>query len=136
MLPTLDESLENLRKSIKSKNEAQHLEADDFLQNFISLLPELFAGRDLGNGFGAIVLGIFHAIKNSASTPLDIRQTKAVFEAIDTLRREPYISHLAAVDILIGVEGVGLVPHPVALDVISETFELGSADEEGEKSVL
>lgn len=123
VLPVLDEALEDLQNSLAAKKQQSEVAADDYLQGFISKLPELFDGRALGDGYGAVVLGMFHALKNSSDEPLNLKQTQSLFDAASTLRREPYISDGGAVDLIIDFETAGLVPYARAIETITEALE-------------
>lgn len=103
-LRLLGEGVKYLDDALSLHDEKDIVESDDRVQQLQQLLPELFCCRELGDGFAALILGIFHALQNQRGQPLTRDQVEGVRLALFRLREHPFMSlaraeeHLKAVD--------------------------------------
>ena len=68
-LSLLTEADSILNEAERSTGEHEEMAADDAVQRFHALLPELFCCRSLGDGFATVVLSLFHGISNLKGLP-------------------------------------------------------------------
>lgn len=109
----LRESLDHINESVRMLDE-DLMSSDDALQKFQALLPELFCCRDLGDGFGAIISSIYHAINNMTGTPLNESQLIAIRNILKRIHSEPFIGYEEAVEEIMLLESAGFevaLPH-------------------------
>jgi hypothetical protein len=116
----LREGLEKLEHAITSCREDDAIGSDDYIQQAVALLPELFvSAQPIGDGFRAVVLATFHCVKN-ASGPLSERQVLELRSGLKKLAHAPYIDFEAALDIHEAYEVVGLEPDSKEVSKFSE----------------
>lgn len=108
----LDEGKQYINEAINKFAEVDLLSSDDALQKFQVLLPELFCCRVLGDGFGAIVNSVYHALRNLDGVPLKPDQFQVILYIINRISTEPFIEFKEAVDEIMFLENVGLVVDP------------------------
>ena len=108
----LRESISFLDESIDRLKENDLIKSDDSLQQFQAIIPELFCCRNLGDGFGAIVISIYHSLKNNEGLPLKQNQLKIIRKIINRLCTEPYISFDDAVEEISELEEANLLVQP------------------------
>lgn len=94
--------------------------ADDLMLQIHALLPELFACRHLGDGFGTLVLGLHYSIENSDGKPLALEQIGMIRKCVRKLLEQPLISSSAALELFDLLEGAELDPLPHALDPVTD----------------
>ena len=88
------------------------ISSDDSIQRFQALLPELFCCRGLGDGFGAVINSIFHAIGNMDDTPMNESQLRAILNILRRIYTEPFIEYDEAVEEIMHLETVGFEVSP------------------------
>lgn len=122
-LAIVDQAISKVRMAITASVKKRHIESDDAVQHFTALLPELFMYRDIGDGFGTIVIALFHSLKNSAQSPLDSKQLREILGSLILIRREPFLTHDACLFQIDKLESVLLNPIPIAVDIITSALE-------------
>lgn len=128
--PDLANALRLLHASIARVNDA--IEAEDAADvigvanecmRLQVLLPELFCCRSLGDGFGAVVNSIFHALRNAAGSPLNQVQLRALRRALEKLRAEPFMRFDTAVDVTMSLEDSGFTVEPEAFEYLADWLD-------------
>lgn len=99
-------------------------QADDELTAAVVRLLELFCLRDaMTLGFGTVVNGLYHCLRNRSGEPFSEKQLLAVTHAIDQLRKGPFINVDLADEVLERIESTGLSADPTSLDQVSEDLQ-------------
>lgn len=88
-----------------------------------SLLPELFACRGLGDGYGAIVNCVQLALINRRGVPLDEDQLLALKEILNAARNAPFIRFDKARRHIREFERHDFIVEPVSLQFLSNFFD-------------
>ena len=94
--------------------------ADDAMQHYQALLPELFACRSIGEGFGLLVSSLQNAGTRLRGQAMEERQVRAVRSALTALRSEPFMTFDAAMAHLSKLERVDLSVDPPKFEALVE----------------
>jgi hypothetical protein len=113
--------LHNARDFIGADNEIALLQAD---------LPELFCCSTLSDGFAAVVIAIFHGLRNRGFDALNIDQLFVVRRATEKLRSDPFLDFNLALDLIDALADSGLKTDPVESEHLGELL----ADPQEDKS--
>lgn len=89
--------------------------SDVEIGKFQLLLPELFALRKIGDGFGAVINAIEIAFVNQRGKPLTEKQILLLWRTAKELRAHPFINTDDAVDFAEHLEACGLLVDPVTI---------------------
>jgi hypothetical protein len=89
-------------------NNGDAIAADICCQQAFAMLPDLFAYRHLGDGFGSFIAAVHTAYVNKAGGLFSPDEINAVIEGSELLASEPYMSQDRAVDEIIKLEDAGL----------------------------
>lgn len=108
----LEEGINLVNESINMLIYDDLISSDDAIQRFQALLPELFCCRGLGDGFGAVINSIFHAIGNMEDTPMNETQLRAILNILKRIHTEPFIEYDEAVEELMNLEAAGFEVSP------------------------
>ena len=108
----LGESLDHINESVRMLLDKDSISSDDALQRFQALLPELFCCRDLGDGFGAIISSIYHAVNNMKPVPLGESQLTAIRNILRRIHSEPFIGYEEAIEEIMLLESAGFEVAP------------------------
>lgn len=103
--------------------------ADEIASRAHLLLPELFCCRDLGDGFAASILALFHSVRNLQGAPLGDDKMRSLRHVASTLLEEPYLSFERSIGLASKLESVGFCPDPERLGYIHDAFESRGDDE-------
>ena len=114
----LDESLGYMDTALDAEKDGDPIEADDQIQHFQALSPELFCCRTLGDGFGAGINAIHYSLKNLNGNPLNANQIGTIRLVLKHLRAEPFLTFLTAVELITKLERTGLNVAPPNLDLL------------------
>jgi hypothetical protein len=121
-LKLLDEASGQIAEALEAMGQDDRYGADDAVQKFGALLPELFCCRSLGDSFGTVVISLFHGLENKNGTPISADQIKCIDLAIKKLIREPFLQYADALEVVNKLEESGLNPNPPGLNVIVEVL--------------
>lgn len=88
-----------------------------------SLLPELFACRGLGDGYGALINSIQLALINRHGVSLDERQLRALKDIFEATRKAPFIRFDKARRLIRDFERHDFIVEPVTLQFLSNFFD-------------
>lgn len=108
----LDEALKQVSSAMTYLKSDDAISSDDAIIHLKALLPELFCCRTLGDGFGAIIIAVYHSVANMRGMPLNLKQLKTVWNILDKIRTEPFLKHDHAVDEIMTLEDVGFEVEP------------------------
>ncbi len=121
----LEEGVQHLESAVDSFQSQDFITADDQIQHFQRLVPELFCCRTLGDGLGAVVNSLQIAFGNRKGVPLELPQIRAIKRVVERIRKEPFVTFDKAVDLVIVLEDVGLDVTPPA---VAHLAELGAEE--------
>lgn len=121
-LRLLEESEKKLQEAKQLFGEDDAMEADDHVQHFQALLPELFCCRQLGESFATLINTFFHAVKNQQGKPFNGQQIAALLHGVSNLKFAPFMGYDDAVDIVIELEKSGLTVDPAGMQPIAEVL--------------
>jgi hypothetical protein len=107
-LSLLGESDQFLMSAVKALRERDGFGADDFVNKFIALLPELFSCREIGDGFALSVTCVFYGLQNLEGVPANEKQLLAIASVIRSLRHNIFCTIDLAVSLLDSLEKEGL----------------------------
>jgi hypothetical protein len=102
--------------------EGDHISADDAVQRFQALLPELFCCRSLGDSFATIINALFHGLKNLNGLPVSETQIVQILTSIRVLRRRPFLEYPEALAVVARLEAMNLRVDPPGLVTIQEVL--------------
>lgn len=99
--------------------------ADDHVIRVQANLPEMFLYRGISEGYGAIVLSVYHALEANAGEPLDSTQIEALRVCFRHLAEEPFCKIVDVLDFIEGLEEAGFTTDPAeaaAVDAIIDNI--------------
>ena len=108
----LEEGIDYIKESVRTCVEEDWISSDDAVQRFQALLPEMFCCRDLGDGFGAIISSVYHAINNMNDATLNKRHLQAILYILKRIHSEPFIEYEEAVEEIMHLESAGFEVSP------------------------
>lgn len=100
--------------------EGDKVGADDAMQHYQVLLPELFACRSIGEGFGLIVSSLQNATTRLHGQAMEGRQVRAVRSALIALRSEPFMTFDAGIEQVSRLEDVDLNVEPPKFEYLAD----------------
>ena len=109
-------------RAIATFNAGDIVGADLEMTRALALLPELFCCRNISSGFGAAILGMFYAAVNAKGEALTINQLIAMQRCTEFLSENLFITFEGALDLLDGLEDVGLTIDPPEATALGELF--------------
>jgi hypothetical protein len=122
--PILTRVMELLRECITQMDAAESatdtLSADDAVMHVQTLLPELFAGRALGEGIASVIVAVFYALQNLRGQPMTREQIIEVRWCLKRLHKEPFLLFSDALGLIIALDSKGLKTEPPALAIVQD----------------
>jgi hypothetical protein len=136
LYPDLDESDSILGRALTLLHEADRIlydaanfateldmmSADDAVQRFSALLPELFVCRGLGDSFATVVLALFHGLASLAGMPVTVQQISEARTSVRWLLKEPFLQYGEALRLVSKLEESGMVTEPPGLSIIGDVL--------------
>jgi len=119
----LKEVQDYLALAIRELEDQQPVRSDNEVLKVRALMPELFACRSLGDGFGSIILAVQTALVANADTLLTIRELTALQKVVAEARNHPFMSHFKAVDLIEFLEEQGLQVNLEGIDHLAELLD-------------
>ena len=116
----LEEGIQIISEAIEATEEHDTIASSDAIQRFQALLPELFCCRSMGDGFGAVINGIFHCLSNLHGEPLNLKQIQILKRLVNRIYTEPFLEFNEAVDEIIALEKVGFEVEPKYFTFVGE----------------
>lgn len=116
----LEEGNQIISEAIEATEEHDTIASDDAVQRFQALLPELFCCRSLGDGFGAVINGIFHCLNNLHGEPLNLKQIQILKRIVNRIYTEPFLEFNEAVEEILALEKVGFEVEPKYFTFVGE----------------
>lgn len=108
----LEEGIDLVNESIETFLTDDLISADDAIQRFQALLPELFCCRGLGDGFGSVINSIYHALNNIDNAPLNESQSRSILTILKRIYTEPFIEYEETVEEIMHLESAGFEVSP------------------------
>lgn len=96
----------------KHMKEEDYFAADDAIVRLHGLMPEMFACRDIGDGYGAIIGALMFSLENKQGDPLDEHQINVLLRVLRKTRSSPFMAFDASVDLIMMLDDVGFVTEP------------------------
>ena len=112
ILPRAITALEKARDFLRANDLMQ---SDHHVHEVQLLLPELFARRAIGDGFGAIINAMEIALVNRHGEPLTEKQIIILLRTLKELRARPFVSFSSAQQPIEELESEGLQVDPAVL---------------------
>jgi hypothetical protein len=109
--------------AVRAIREEERFLADDSTQRCLSLLPEIFLFRSLGDGLGVGVVSMFHALQNLNGMPANEEQLLALASIARFLRKEPTCSVEVVVEMIDRLVDAGLQPQPPGLAPLGQELD-------------
>jgi hypothetical protein len=119
----LSVATERLDEALAATRRRETIAADDALQHFQAMLPELFCLRGLGDGYGMVINALMSAFESTEGTPLSEPQLLAVTRLVKKIHSEPFLNINAAAEAVGALESVGLVAEPRELDILADLLD-------------
>lgn len=120
-------ALELLKQAIDFFSEAKKsdnpMDSDRFVQRAQLALPNLFACRSIGDGFGVIINSLHFAFTNLRGTPLTSDQLSVIWRILRELRVRPIMSLEQGIQQAEELEKCGLIVDPPDLGDLLEGRE-------------
>jgi hypothetical protein len=120
----LEEGYRTLNRALEVYSDGDLVAADDAVQEFQAILPELFLCRRLGDGFASIIAGLHFAFENKDGDPLSCSQIQMVNGTVQHLMRAPFISVTRAYELLAQLEETALTVTPKSLSYLFDDEEV------------
>lgn len=122
-LRLLGESISLSTLALDELRSGDRLASHEATLSLQSRLPELFACRGLGDGYGAIVNSIQLALINRRGQPLDENQLNSLRNLLKELRAQPFIRFDKARKLIKEFELHDFIVEPVTLQFLSNFFD-------------
>jgi hypothetical protein len=119
-LQLLGSCIEWLQAARQIDSEADFIGFDETMMRARGHLRDLFALRQIGDGFGATINAILWALHNQEVDILTPRQLTFVIEVLGELRRKPLLHFDSAMKLLDQLEDSNLNIEPSRIDFILE----------------
>ncbi|NOX32247.1 MAG: hypothetical protein GXP56_00705, partial [Deltaproteobacteria bacterium] len=117
----LSEASDKLEEALISLQDDDQIGSDDAKNHLLLILPELFCCRSAGEGFKALINGIFHAIRNiKADDFLSYEQIVILRVAINKLNKEPFLPFDDAIELIMKIDEKGLTTEPKHFAILSD----------------
>jgi hypothetical protein len=112
--------LERARTAARGK---EMVVADRYTQRFQMLLPDLFARRKIGDGYGAVINSLHFALINQHGRPLSFEQLTTTWRVAKELRNAPFTPFEQALRFVQELEDCHLQVYPAAISELIEEPE-------------
>lgn len=109
-------------EALESFKANDQITSDDSMTKLLALLPELFCCKEIGDGYGAIVLSLFHALKNNDGSFLNKDQLININYTLKRLNSEPLMTFESALELLNALEEADLSIESKEFDYLSEVL--------------
>lgn len=119
VLRLLVEVADYLSEAVMGFQQDRLLEADNALIHSGRALRELFAHRDLGDGFATVINACLQALRNRGGT-MPAAQLTNIRSVVLKLRSLPNINYDTATELVMQLEDAGLNVDPPGFDVLVE----------------
>ncbi len=119
-ITSLAAAINLLEEARKASAQSDAIVADDCMQHFQMMLPQLFRYRSLGDGYGTIINSIHFALVNRRGMPFSAEQITGMWRVLKELRVRPFSSFEKALDYVAELENVDLRVDPDTLSKLVE----------------
>ncbi|HVT18679.1 MAG TPA: hypothetical protein VHQ90_21170 [Thermoanaerobaculia bacterium] len=117
-LALLESAISHLREALAKRAASEFVEADDELLHVRVKLRKLFALRQLGNGFAALVNALYFCIANESDEPFEEAQLRLLLRNLTQLSRQPFPSFEEALSSIEALEEIGFQVEPSILELL------------------
>ncbi|MBZ5625246.1 MAG: hypothetical protein LAQ69_42080 [Acidobacteriia bacterium] len=119
-LRLLSMAVKNVESALELLSDGDMIGGDDAMQHYQVLLPELFACRSIGEGFGLLVSSLLNAVTSLRGQSMVERQVRAVRSVLIELSSEPFMSFDAALVHVLRLEQADLNVDPPNFEFLAE----------------
>jgi hypothetical protein len=119
-LRLISEALRDVDNALESLSDGDRVGADDAMQHYQVQLPQLFACRSIGEGFGLLTSSLQNAVTQLRGEPMNDAQIRAVRSALGALRSEPFMTFDASMEHVSRLERVKLNVDPPKFEYLVE----------------
>ena len=123
-----EEARRDVEEALQHLDGGDTLGADDALMRFRALLPELFACRELGDGFAMVIGALIVAFHRHATESMTEPEIRAVRGALAQAQREPYMVEEVGSNTVDALEDAGLQVRLSGLDRLLDDGEESGAE--------
>lgn len=128
-ITVISEAVRACTVAISATEVGDRIQADSFMLQVQTFLPELFKLRKIGDGFGIICSALIFSFANKAGSPFTKSEMHVILRALQKLWSTPYISVENAIQVTEFLEQSGLIVDPVPLtDLFTYAEEDGLFD--------
>jgi len=113
-------SVRRLQEARERLDDEDQIGADYEVTLFQGDLPELFYLSSLSEGFGAVIVALYHGLKNRRAARLTPEQLLVVQRCAARLGRQLFLNYEAALDLIDELETVGLKIDPPEAEGLTE----------------
>ena len=115
---TISAALGNIDEALELLSDGDKVGADDAMQHYQVLLPQLFACRSIGEGFALVTSSLQNAVSHLRGEPMNEAQIRSVRATLVALRSEPFMTFDASLEYVSRLERVGFNVDPPKFDYL------------------
>ena len=119
-LRLLSIAIRNVDTALELLADGDKAGADGAMQHYQVLLPELFACRSIGEGFGLLVSSLQNAATRLGGHAMEERQVRAVRSALAALRSDTIMTFDAAMEHVSSLEDANLNVNPPKFEYLAD----------------
>ncbi|MCI5207704.1 MAG: hypothetical protein D3910_02670 [Candidatus Electrothrix sp. ATG2] len=113
----LDKAINEITEARESLKNDDLIGQDNAMLHLAKILAELFCCRSLGDGFGAVVGALFHALSNRDHGVLITEtQVDQIASILKKIQEEPFIQFDESIDMIMILEDLGFNINPAHID--------------------
>jgi hypothetical protein len=116
----ISEALGVVDSAIELLADGDRVGADDAMQHYQVLLPQLFACRAIGEGFGLVASSLHNAVTRLRGEPMNEAQVRAVRSVLVALRSGPFLTFDAGMEQVSKLERASLNVDPPKFEYLAE----------------
>jgi hypothetical protein len=116
----LAKAMDLIETSIEAHQLGNEFAKDDCANQLAALLPELFCCRDIGEGYGALIIAIHYGLRNRGAELLTEDQLISIRYAIRKLSATPFISFEDSLPLIEDMERTALIVEPRELEYLAD----------------
>jgi hypothetical protein len=109
-----------LQSAIRIDPKTDFIGYDEKMMRARNSLRRLYALREIGDGFGAVINAMIWALRNKDSETLTSRQISTVVEVLNQLRKKPLLHFDSSMNLLDQLEDSDLNIEPPFMDLLTE----------------
>jgi hypothetical protein len=116
VLSLLARAIEYIDAAISDYESDDLIASDDGVRHLEGIMADLVSCREVGDGYGNIIMSIHNSLLNRGGTPLNNPQLRMVVRALTLIRNEPFMAFDKSIDMVTQLEEAGLNVEPAGLE--------------------